>query len=100
MNTSAPLNMPRLVGGCALTAALIAAGHWFPPSEPHKSYGKRRRVIAYVYGVSAILAGLAVADERAAGKAAAVATVAGAATLAVYLGDEHLNTWLFGGLQR
>ena len=82
---------PRLLGGAALTAALIATSHWFPPSETHKPYGTVRRIVAYVIGVAAILLGLAVADHRAALKAAAIAAAGGLATGAVYGADAALN---------
>ena len=75
----------HFIAGAALTAALEAAGHWFPwPSKLH-------RVGAYTYGVSAILVGLAVATERHHWlRTAGICAAGGLATIAAYAVDRLL----------
>lgn len=71
----------KLVTAAALTGTLEMAGHWFPWPRP------LHRIGAYVYGVSAILVGVAVATERhTTARTALVCAAAGSATAAAKVG--------------
>jgi hypothetical protein len=83
----------RLLTGAALAAALMGVAHWYPLSESYKPPTVTRRIVAYIYGVAGILLGLWVATDKAtAGKALAVSSAAGAATVAAY----GVDAWLHG----
>jgi hypothetical protein len=77
--------------GAGLVAALELAGHWAPWPR------KLPRLLAYGYGVLAILAGATVVlDRRSWLRLAALSAAAGAATAAAYGGDRVLNWWARG----
>lgn len=79
--------------GLTLTGLLLAAGHWFPwPKRLH-------RLLAYTYGVSAILAGAAIWLGLLGLWATwcgilAFAVIGGAITSLAYGIDGLLNLWL------
>jgi hypothetical protein len=78
----------RVCAGAALTAALELAGHWAPWPR------RLPRMLAYGYGVLAILAGAAVVLERPAWRRLGLVCVgAGAATALGYVADALLNRW-------
>jgi hypothetical protein len=79
--------------GLTLTALLLAAGHWFPwPKRLH-------RLLAYTYGVGAILAGAAIWLGLLGLWTTwlgflAFAVIGGAVTALAYGIDGLLNLWL------
>lgn len=74
------------VAGAALAAALEIAGHWAPWPR------RLPRLIAYGYGVAAILVGAHIALDRASyRRLTAISAAAGLATAAGYLIDHILN---------
>lgn len=78
----------RIIAGAALTAALELAGHWAPWPR------RLPRLLAYVYGLLAILAGAAVIlDRRTWQRVFGISAAAGMATLAGYVIDKLLNAW-------
>lgn len=82
----------RLLAGCAVAALWQAVGHYFPLAEPYKRPNVPRRIFGYVWGVTGILLGLAIAtDKRTTATAFAVAASAGAATVGAYTVDEWLH---------
>lgn len=80
--------MQRVLAGVGLTAALELAGHWAPWPR------RLPRLLAYGYGVVAILAGGAVVLDRRSWRRVAWLTVAaGAATAVGHGADRLLNLW-------
>lgn len=78
----------RILTGAALTAALELAGHWAPWPR------RLPRLLAYGYGVVAILAGGAVVLDRGSWRRVAwLAVAAGAATGIGHGLDRALNAW-------
>lgn len=76
----------KLLVGAALAGTLELVGHWFPWPKPLHQIG------AYMYGVTAILTGVAAATDRSTTvKTAAVSAAAGIATIAAYIVDLHLR---------
>lgn len=78
----------RVLAGIGLTAALELAGHWAPWPR------RLPRLLAYGYGVVAILAGGAVVLDRQSWRRVAwLAAAAGAATAVGHGADRLLNLW-------
>lgn len=80
--------LSRVAAGIVVASALELAGHWAPWPR------RLPRLLAYGYGVSAILAGAAIAlDRRTWRRLAAICAAAGSAVAASYVLDHALNQW-------